>query len=594
MVVRGVRDWPLHLAALHVAIRIGLANTAPITDCDEVFNYWEPLHFLQYGFGMQTWEYSPTFALRTYAYLLPLHMISKIYTLVFSCEKVQLFHLLRITLAFFVSISELHLVKSIPSKWISYMTWIFLISSAGMYHSSPALLPSSTVMMFVMNSMAEQFHFFTKVQRNDDIPICKNHLHRAIVWGLLAVLVTGWPFCGILFVPLGFQAVFYAYQSEKKKNGLSVVAVILLLLRVFAICTIIQICVMVIDYRYYGKIISPTWNIFVYNTGYGLAGDDGINRDILYGVDDYKYYIKNLLLNWNGVAIMSFVALPIIILDMIVSAFKRRSEQVQNISHSQMILTLLPMYLWSLVVFSRPHKEERFLFPIYPYMALGASVSLNYCVESTGLHKFFVKTVFKTISTDAMKAAILTMIILPCALFGISRSMVLSDGYTAPLTLYSNLSRVLAENHALDQLVCVGGEWYRFPSSYHLSQKTSLAFLKSSFDGQLPQAFTKHGSREQSLLEQGNFNDWNREEMDRYVDISDCAYAIELVKNDVEDRGSSEVERYMEEDEYDWELLEEVDFLNTEDTSFLHRVLYVPFIRKVSYQKYALFKRKNK
>ena len=28
-----------------------------IHDCDEVFNYWEPLHYLLYGYGLQTWEY---------------------------------------------------------------------------------------------------------------------------------------------------------------------------------------------------------------------------------------------------------------------------------------------------------------------------------------------------------------------------------------------------------------------------------------------------------------------------------------------------------------------------------------------------------
>jgi hypothetical protein len=28
-----------------------------VHDCDEVYNYWEPLHFLLYGYGMQTWEY---------------------------------------------------------------------------------------------------------------------------------------------------------------------------------------------------------------------------------------------------------------------------------------------------------------------------------------------------------------------------------------------------------------------------------------------------------------------------------------------------------------------------------------------------------
>ena len=40
---------PLTLVVAIVALRIGLANLAPISDCDEVYNYWEPLHFLVYG-----------------------------------------------------------------------------------------------------------------------------------------------------------------------------------------------------------------------------------------------------------------------------------------------------------------------------------------------------------------------------------------------------------------------------------------------------------------------------------------------------------------------------------------------------------------
>lgn len=28
-----------------------------VHDCDEVYNYWEPLHFLLYGYGFQAWEY---------------------------------------------------------------------------------------------------------------------------------------------------------------------------------------------------------------------------------------------------------------------------------------------------------------------------------------------------------------------------------------------------------------------------------------------------------------------------------------------------------------------------------------------------------
>ena len=40
----------------------------PIQDCDEVFNYWEPTHYLTDGHGFQTWEYSPVYAIRSWAY----------------------------------------------------------------------------------------------------------------------------------------------------------------------------------------------------------------------------------------------------------------------------------------------------------------------------------------------------------------------------------------------------------------------------------------------------------------------------------------------------------------------------------------------
>lgn len=37
-----------------------------IHDCDEVFNYWEPLHYLLYKSGFQTWEYRCGFAPTVY------------------------------------------------------------------------------------------------------------------------------------------------------------------------------------------------------------------------------------------------------------------------------------------------------------------------------------------------------------------------------------------------------------------------------------------------------------------------------------------------------------------------------------------------
>lgn len=40
-------------------------------------NSWEPVHYLAFGSGLQTWEYSPAYTLRSYAYLLPHAALAK-------------------------------------------------------------------------------------------------------------------------------------------------------------------------------------------------------------------------------------------------------------------------------------------------------------------------------------------------------------------------------------------------------------------------------------------------------------------------------------------------------------------------------------
>ena len=53
-------EWsPSTVAALRLFLAVQLVASlySYISDCDEVFNYWEPTHFLQYGRALQTWEY---------------------------------------------------------------------------------------------------------------------------------------------------------------------------------------------------------------------------------------------------------------------------------------------------------------------------------------------------------------------------------------------------------------------------------------------------------------------------------------------------------------------------------------------------------
>lgn len=40
-----------------------------LDDCDEVYNYWEPTHYLLQGYGRETWEYSADYKIRSWAFI---------------------------------------------------------------------------------------------------------------------------------------------------------------------------------------------------------------------------------------------------------------------------------------------------------------------------------------------------------------------------------------------------------------------------------------------------------------------------------------------------------------------------------------------
>lgn len=82
-----------------------------ISDCDETFNYWEPLHYLMFNRGLQTWEYDPKYALRSYAYLLIHGVPGWIYKTIFTPNPMLIFYFIRCMLALICATSELYLYK---------------------------------------------------------------------------------------------------------------------------------------------------------------------------------------------------------------------------------------------------------------------------------------------------------------------------------------------------------------------------------------------------------------------------------------------------------------------------------------------------
>lgn len=82
-----------------------------IADCDETFNYWEPMHYLVYDHGLQTWEYSPQFALRSYTYLLFHCVPAWLYKAIFQPNPMLIFYFVRCLLGLTCAIFECYFYK---------------------------------------------------------------------------------------------------------------------------------------------------------------------------------------------------------------------------------------------------------------------------------------------------------------------------------------------------------------------------------------------------------------------------------------------------------------------------------------------------
>jgi len=91
--------------------------------------------------------------------------------------------------------------------------------------------------------------------------------------------------------------------------------------------------------------------------------------------------------------------------------------------------------------------------------------------------------------------------------------------YSAPLHVYKPLHRAGITQPG--DTVCLGKEWYRFPSSFHLPQGVRAKFIKSEFSGLLPGEFSEaragFGLFPGSWLVPSGMNDENLEDVGKYV-----------------------------------------------------------------------------
>jgi alpha-1,2-mannosyltransferase len=384
-----------------------------------------------------------------------------------------------------------------------------------------------------------------------------------------ASAIIGWPFSVLLAVPYVLEELCVRGQQVGAERGGNLVARRFGRLLKAALGSLpIALAILVIDSYFYGYLTFPPLNLLLYN----LAGPG----PELYGVEPASFYVQNLLLNFNVVAIFAFLSLPALAISRFVDQRRfgdwgRKRTPGTTRYPTLLAFRLAPAYVWFGVLTWQAHKEERFGFVAYPALAFSAATTVYLVrgwLEKVYVH--FTHSPYRA-SRSSLFSTWTKSVLVTSALVSLMRILALFFYYHAPMDvafhlqyhelprlaistwpdLYptlaphierDNLTMAIAyhEEHVeldpLDSLteklrLCYGKEWYRFPTHFLIPEQVDVEFVKSEFDGILPKKWESREVRRASPLSgwwtkgvieetrkvREGFNDLNKEEPDRYV-----------------------------------------------------------------------------
>ena len=415
--------------------------------------------------------------------------------------------------------------------------------SPGVFYASAAFLPSSFAMYTSTLGLTAfmDWHGGSKTA-------------SGVMWFGIGALL-GWPFAGALILPFVAEEWLIAivgrgdlFDTFRRYLDGIVRCLVVLALQVS------------VDSFFFHKIVVVPWRIVAYN----VFGGKDRGPDI-FGTEPWDYYLRNLLLNFNLWFVLALISGPLFMFQYIILR-----QQTTRQTFLRTVTLLTPFYLWLAIFIVQPHKEERFMFPAYPFLALNASIAFHSLLTWIGSTD---SAIFGKSPAKLKLAAILPVVFLALNI-GLLRIAGTITAYQAPLRIYSPLeeSGVIRGGDT----VCFGKDWYRFPSSHLLPNATHAKFVKSEFDGLLPGEFhegkTGFGFFPGTWLIPSGMNDLNQEDPGKYVDIEHCSYLVDTYMSGME--ATEHEPNYILEAE--WEKLSCSAFLDTTKTGIVARTIWVP------------------
>ncbi|KAI0888739.1 glycosyltransferase family 22 protein [Annulohypoxylon maeteangense] len=531
---------------------------APIQDCDETFNYWEPTHYLSHGYGLQTWEYSPDFSIRSWSYVGLHAIVGNIRRLLPQSTKLSEFFFVRYILAFICSLCQVLLFRVVSFTLNPRIGLLFLIAtvvSPGNFHASTAYLPSSFAMYTSLLGTAAFMNWRGGIKTSWGI------------WWFAVGGILGWPFASALCAPFlleeGIFAVLALLNDRQRfyeavmRVSRGVIAALLLLAGDTAINTF-----------FYKKVEVVSWNIVRYNIFSSTGGPN------LYGTEPWTFYFRNLAINFNMWFVLALLSLPLFLIQ---KAFSTKQHGFQ--SGIRTVVFLSPFYMWLGIFTIQPHKEERFMYPVYPFVALNAAIGFHIILSAFGNSN--PKTLVGKIPARLKLLTVAGVLLLSLSI-GAARILGVYLAYSAPLKLYKPLGTGVFGQQGRGgrgDHVCFGKEWYRFPSSYFLPRDMHAKFIRSEFRGLLPGEFsearTGFGFWSGTWLPTKGMNDLNEEDMSKYVEIGQCSFLVDTQYPESHYPLPPNEPDYIA-DKENWDIVKCEPFLDAGNTHLLARVLWIP------------------